>query len=792
MSRELAYNIPIFASFVLAGLVIIAVVGPPTFATDGLVYLEPLAVSLEQGNVFAGATLPFGMVKAVADMDGANDNCITGFSAFHGAGVGPPMSMANFPLFPFDGCIAGDIEKCDFSKHHRRVNYYPDTIQAIPGYFSVTLASGIRVDMTATAHAALFCFMFPTVSDHGGPNHLVIQLDLSDLSGSCQGNSMISVSNQNLPRLTGLGEFISRLGARKYTVYFCADFRPPDLVRIRGFGTYFGSVTTPRARNLTILQDSNGAAPPGGGWVHFESPRHEPISVRMGLSFLSQAKACEDAETEIPEFNFDVAHGAAMDTWTMKLDTIYVDDKGVDGSLLRIFWLGIYSAFVNPQKYSEVTTLAVASPDPKPYFDSFCLSVSYSTHLSLLTILDPEETAGIIQSVLDMYSEEGWLPDCHMSLSLGCTHSGYGADIVLVDGFLKEPRNGIDFKTGYAAIDSEHNILLGSSRGISKTLAYSYRDFIIAQFARERGHLEDYERYLQRSTYWINLFEPNQTSTTHLSTTGFLGFFQPRYRNGTWCYTDPDRLWKYSFYVPHDQAALIALLGGPKQFVRRLGYAHDSKLMTMDSAASFLSVFQYHYAGRPALSSKRAHHYIPRAFSLEPSELPWGGSTTAIGSFVVLTMIGLFPNAGQDVYLIIPPFFREVAITNPITRNVSAVRNINFDPTYKNIYIQKATLKALKGPFPCVLNISANAVLDSGSHRFLSSSVHPTFIASKNFHLNMSTSSSKSFVGQSVSTKYSFISPVNPASFNASTILPFSNHGLIPSCHNGKSGRIAR
>ncbi|KAK5702142.1 hypothetical protein LTR17_022569 [Elasticomyces elasticus] len=64
----------------------------------------------------------------------------------------------------------------------------------------------------------------------------------------------------------------------------------------------------------------------------------------------------------------------------------------------------------------------------------------------------------------------------------------------------------------------------------------------------------------------------------------------------------------------------------------------------------------------------------------------------AMGSFAALTMLGLFPNPGQDVYFIIPPFFESWSITNKVTGKVATVRNINFDAAYQNIYIQSATL----------------------------------------------------------------------------------------------------
>jgi putative alpha-1,2-mannosidase len=54
--------------------------------------------------------------------------------------------------------------------------------------------------------------------------------------------------------------------------------------------------------------------------------------------------------------------------------------------------------------------------------------------------------------------------------------------------------------------------------------------------------------------------------------------------------------------------------------------------------------------------------------------------------------MGLFPNPGQNVYLITPPFFPSVSIRSPITDRTATIVAENFDPTYKAIYIQSATL----------------------------------------------------------------------------------------------------
>ena len=72
--------------------------------------------------------------------------------------------------------------------------------------------------------------------------------------------------------------------------------------------------------------------------------------------------------------------------------------------------------------------------------------------------------------------------------------------------------------------------------------------------------------------------------------------------------------------------------------------------------------------------------------------IPGNDDSGAMGSFSTLTMMGLWPISGQDVYLITPPFFKEVNITNGQTGKTATVRNINFDTEYENVYIQSATL----------------------------------------------------------------------------------------------------
>lgn len=259
-----------------------------------------------------------------------------------------------------------------------------------------------------------------------------------------------------------------------------------------------------------------------------------------------------------------------------------------------------------------------------------------------------------------------------------------------------------------------------NTRSISRTVEYAYEDFTIAQLGRALGKpVDDYRRYMQRSTNWRNLWNAAQEDVLVNSKTGdeflwsdFTGFLQPRLSNGSFayqstrtcspvhdmhkCYLDTHMAtyegspWLYSFFVPQDMGSLITAMGGPKLFVERLEYFHESGIAYMGNEQAFLPVFQFHYAGRPGLSSYWAHRYIPSLFNTTFEGIP-GNDDGAMGAFSGFAMMGFFPVAGQDVYLLTPPFFREVKLR---ARNGkwAVIRVLNFDPTYEMKYIQSATL----------------------------------------------------------------------------------------------------
>ncbi|KAG9245099.1 glycosyl hydrolase family 92-domain-containing protein [Calycina marina] len=617
------------------------------------------------------------MAKAVADSDsvrldpkgfttdGAN---ITGVSPMHDSGTGGSPSLENFALFPFSSCSGDDVNGCT-----RKLHYTLSSVKATPGYYGLTLVNGIQAKMTSTHHVSLFRFTFPSTRNLSSP---LILLDLTDFSDSQQDNGTVSV-DPTTGRITGNARFLPSFRRGKYVAYVCAEFSG---AAIRDTGIYADS----RAK-------------------------------RIGISLISSAQACASAEAEISDFGFDATKTAAETHWREKISPLVVSRNEInDLSILRNFYSGIYRTMVNPQDYTWENPLWESA---EPYFDSFyCIWDLFRSQMPFLIVLDPSTVARQVRSLIDTYLHLGWLPVCRMSMCKGFTQGVSNADVVLADAYIKGLQDGIDWDLGYeAAINDAEKEPFDY---LSRTLEYSYNDFAISQIGTGLGErAADVEKYIARSGNWKNLFKADQTSFFSNETdTGYTGFFQPRYLNGTYLFQDvlkcsnidfsdsvcslqntgaetfESSIWEYSFFVPRDQATLITTFGSPGVFVKRLDFLHDQGITYIGNEPSFLTVFQYHYAGRPALSALRSHFYIPKFFSPTNNGLPGNDDSGATGLFMAFAMMRLFPNPGQDVYLITPPYFESVNITSPIKNKTATIRNVNFDSSYKNIYIQNATL----------------------------------------------------------------------------------------------------
>jgi len=365
---------------------------PSSFATnaaasvaDSLDFVKPLIGSRDGGNVFAGATLPYGLAKAVADVDGQNTggfstdgSNVTGFSSMHDSGTGGNPSLGNFPLFP-QVCPGDDINNCRFRIGDRKLGFDNATLVSQPGYFALDLLSGVKAEMTVSKRTALFKFTFgasdATNMSMGwntttAGSHPMVMLDLTDLWQSRQ-NASINIDPKT-GRMKGNGTFLPSFGAGSYMSYFCVDFFGGS---VHDSGVWVNNRAGTEPKEISVTRGLNLFFLEAGGFVRFGSVLNNTVTARMGMSFKSAAQACRSAETEIPDpiKDFDKLVQTARNAWSEKMSVVTVDPGGASEDMQKTFWSGLYRAMISPQNYTGENPHWDSG---LPYFDSYYWWVS--------------------------------------------------------------------------------------------------------------------------------------------------------------------------------------------------------------------------------------------------------------------------------------------------------------------------------------------------------------------------------------------------------------------------------
>ena len=129
-------------------------------AADSAVnYVDPFVGTAGTGHTFPAACVPFGLVQAGPDTgNGDWDHCsgyrygdssIFGFSQTHLNGTGCP-DLGDVRLLPFVGSAVPDS-----------VAYDKASESAKPGFYTVTLAGGVKVEVSATERCAIYRMSYP-------------------------------------------------------------------------------------------------------------------------------------------------------------------------------------------------------------------------------------------------------------------------------------------------------------------------------------------------------------------------------------------------------------------------------------------------------------------------------------------------------------------------------------------------------------------------------------------------------------------------------------------------------
>ena len=228
------------------------------------------------GNVFPGASVPFGMAKLGIDVEtyapaGYNDDInapVRGFSILHDTGTGSSSgSFGNFESMPVI-CSHDNYQLCPVTLDSRSRMRAQGKDMATPGYFTTTLNNSIKLEGTTTRRAGLKRYTWPTsaLEKQGAKEPHVVFDWTNDLPGTFRGGEMHIDPDKG--RITMNGTFGSSFASSlfSYNAYACFDLLAEGQQEIGTYGLFsgdrFGQDTKlPGATSANQVRNTIGGQP---------------------------------------------------------------------------------------------------------------------------------------------------------------------------------------------------------------------------------------------------------------------------------------------------------------------------------------------------------------------------------------------------------------------------------------------------------------------------------------------------------------------------------------------------
>jgi predicted alpha-1,2-mannosidase len=701
-----------------------------TFATaQPHIFVDPLIGSEGLGNVFIGPSCPYGMVKPGPDNAlHANSGYsadttmpIYGFSQVHVSGTGGGAKYGNVSVMPFSG---------DFESIKQESLRKDENVQL--GYYAALLTKwNIFTEITTSDKTSFYKFKFDNTEKNAIKIDLGRYLDETDVKDGRETQQFVGSQVEVVSDTEVRGYTRIRGGwnnGSTYTVYFTAIFDQP----FSDFSTWKDETFYP---NEKVQVDSNNKT---GAMLFFNKLNDNSVKMKIGISFLSELKAKQNIDNEIPHWDFEKTLSETQQKWDNILQRAEID-KDASPELKTMFYTALYHTMLMPVDRTGENPLW---ENDSPYYDDFyAIWDTYRSSSPLITLLDPNRQIDIVNAMLQIYKRDGYLPDARSGNCNGRTQGGSNAEVVIADAFVKGLK-GISYKTGLEAMMKDALFPPGGNeekegrggladynrlgyvstdyvRSGNRTVEYAYNDYCLAIVAKGIKRKGEYWKFIEQSDNWQNLWRDVEDY-------GSRGFIMPKDANGNWvdsirCNVCNGRVdyvpytphaqdwpncvcwwcgvfyeassWEYSLSIPHDVAMLIKKSGGKDAFLNRLNSLFDKGFYNVANEPSFLSPNLYHWIGRPDLSNERIHKIIDTNYSSKHNGIPGNDDSGAMSSWLAFHMMGLYPNAGQSYYLLNAPYF-EQTVLHLENGNDFRIETKNFSE--KNKYIKSVTLNGEK------------------------------------------------------------------------------------------------
>jgi len=602
-------------------------------------------IKAQCGNTNPAATLPFGKMNAGPYSGGYPTGCgdhlvntcgrparfaagrkLLGFSHLSHSGTGAVGYYYNYALV---APHAGPVKR---GKRFAIENEHGE-----PGYYAVTL-EGTRCELTVDPQRALHRYTFP--GDGGVLSVDFTNVGLTGLHGkSAPEQPELHMIDNRTAGLSGIFHGVKlHLAARCFS---------------------------PGA--LTSWEDNNRLG------VDFTISDKEAL-----LAVAVSARSMEKAVSFLgDDLDFDGARASAYEEWNDVLSRVEIE-AGEDQK--RIFYSNLYHSLVKPCDWGDDGFLY----DGAPFMTDFItLWDMYKTQLPLVFALYREPGRKIAETLLRTGEALGFLPNS-MGLSSNYAHEGKQARMLGAYTLLSAHHMGlIDDPSRVLRVIEQDVFSPGKQdftvdhRCASHTWTLDMADgcAYAAWLAEEIGERSIAARLAPLSKLWETAYDP---------ATGLLSA-DSSYYEGT--------LYNYSFRPCAHMDERMALCGGKEGFARALdkffGYGakpvRQPKTGLAVPAGTRLGRFEG-YNNEPDMETPYSYIFAGRhdrmcgvvaagrryMFTEGRGGLPGNNDSGGLSSCYVWNMLGLFPVAGRDLFLIGTPGVRsaKLALSSGNTLNI--------------------------------------------------------------------------------------------------------------------------
>lgn len=674
-------------------------------AKDNVEYVDPFIGTTNFSICNPGAIRPHGLMSVVPfnvmgsdlnvqDKDKRwwsacyeyNNKYFTGFAHVTLSGVGCP-EMGTLLTMPTSGELCVD---------YRSYGSEYENETARPGYYSTELTKyGIKCEVASTLRSSIERYTFPK-----GKGNLLFNLG-NGLTNEV-GASLRRVSDTEFEGTRLLGTFCYNPQA-VFPMYF--------VVRVNKKPAAYGMwKKQPAFGNAQAQWDSDQGKYklyPGYGrdmagndigyYMSYDCAEDEQVEVQVGVSFVSIANARENLNAEQKGFEFEKVVKEGHDEWARTLDRVTVEGGTEDQR--RVFYTALYHTQIHPTVLQDVNgeyPKMESNENGKTAGNRYTVYSLWDTYRNLSqleTLLYPDKQVDMINSMIDIYREWGWMPKWELFSRETWTMEGDPAIPYITDAYMRGLR-GFDINEAYKAFrtsattEGKNNRMrpdidpyiergyvpmgyyaadMSGDNSVSHALEYYLADNALSILADELGHKADAKLFRQRSLGYKRYYSKESGTLRPITMDGkFLTPFNPEdgydFTNAPGFHEGS--AWNYTFYAPHDVLGMAKLMGGQRKFCDKLQMVFDKGLYdpANEPDIAYAYLFSY-FKGDEWRTQKTVNDLLAKYYTASPDGIPGNEDTGTMSAWAIFSMMGLYPdNPGDPSYTLTTPVFDKVTL----------------------------------------------------------------------------------------------------------------------------------